>query len=189
MGADGCRGRSLSSPQCRPTTVIGTRVCWTATFWPAHFILQQTKTNSSRCPYAHSTSSLTMNLTQVTSPSRASCIRTAAAIPWFDIRIDTRTTLCHYAPLPSSNLTTMLKTTPDTATEPSRRARPSVVRERVSSSFGDVRVVIRALRRRGRLASTSSGQEVHARGTRLADDLEAAGAFDSPPTRALWQLG
>ena len=78
-----------------------------------HIFLQQTKTNSSRCPYAHSTSSLTMNLTQVTSPSRASCIRTAAAIPWFDIRIDTRTTLCHYAPLPSSNLTTMLKTTPE----------------------------------------------------------------------------
>ena len=84
-------------------------------FWPAHFILQ---TKSSRCPCAHSTGSMTMNLTQVTSPSRASCIRTAAAIPWFDIRIDTRTTLCHYAPLPSSNLTTMLKTTPDTATEP-----------------------------------------------------------------------
>ena len=185
MRADGCLVRSLISPQCRPTTVIGTRACWMGSFWPAHFILQQTETNSSRCPCAHSTSSLTMNLTRVLSPTRASCIRTAAAIPWFDIPIDTRTTLCHYALLPSSNLTTMLKTTPDTATEPpttgaagsagSRRARPSVVRERVSSSFGDVRVVIRALRRRGRLASTSSGQEVHARGTRLADDLEAAG--------------
>ena len=34
-------------------------------FWPAHFILQ---TKSSRCPCAHSTGSMTMNLTQVTSP-------------------------------------------------------------------------------------------------------------------------
>ena len=153
MRADGCLVRSLISPQCRPTTVIGIRACWMGSFWPAHFILLQTETNSSRCPCAHSTSLLTMNLTRVSSPSRASCIRTAAAIPWFDIPIDTRTTLCRH-PLPSSKLTTLIKTTP-TAHPPTTDAAPRPRRSspRTRRVIGRT-FVIRASRRRGRLAST-----------------------------------